>query len=159
MHRATPRRKTTVFTAALPSKRRRNKKKERERERKRNTDRRVSHRSIRPRPINLVPKRFHSKGSMNFPGRRPTAPCIPRRWENGWGRRGSKKSQRFSRKTRLRGRGFVLVRDCEKEVRGPLPCQARNCAHMRHDAKCGACTQLAFISCAKDRVLDSDDSP
>lgn len=55
--------------------------------------------------------------------------------------------------------GFVLVRDCEKEVRGPLPCQARNCTRTRHDAKCGACTQLAFISCAKDRVLDSDDSP
>lgn len=72
--------------------------------------------------------------------------------------RRAKKSQRFGRKTR-RGGGFVLVRDCEKEVRGPLPCQVRNRAHTRHDAKCGACTQLAFISCAEDRVLDSDDSP
>lgn len=75
------------------------------------------------------------------------------------GEEGVEEKSKFGRKTRLRRGGFVLVRDCEKEVRGPLPCQARNRAHMRHDAKCGACTQLAFISCAKDRVLDSDDSP
>lgn len=77
---------------------------------------------------------------------------------NGW-RVDERRKVKGSVVRRRRGGGFVLVRDCEKEVRGPLPCQARNRAHTRHDAKCGACTQLAFISCAEDRVLDSDDSP
>lgn len=73
----------------------------------------------------------------------------------------AKKGQNLGRKT-AEGGGFVLVRDCEKEVRGPVPHTVPGTqlhARIQHDAKCGACTQLAFISCAKDRVLDSDDSP